>query len=104
VSVFRADGPDVNQRHEAEHLQPFFGADEPRELPDDVGILGVASEGDERHAQVVADEEQHHLARLWRELKPVEHVSRHAHAFERVVVVAPLADVVQQQRQHEQFR
>ena len=28
---------------------------------------------------------------------------RHAHAFDRVIVVAPLADVVQQQRQHQQL-
>ena len=44
------------------------------------------------------------LARVAGELQPIDHLARHAHAFDRVVVVAPLADVVQQQRQHQQLR
>ena len=38
----RTDCLDVDERHQAEHLQPFFGADERCELLDDVGIFGVA--------------------------------------------------------------
>ncbi len=67
------------------------------------GILGVAPERDERHPEVMADQEQHRLARIVVELQTFDRFDRHSHAFERVVVVAPLADVVQQQRQHEQL-
>ena len=38
-----------------------------------------------------------------RQLQPREHRAREAQAFDRVVLVAPLADVVIQQRQRQQF-
>ena len=38
-----------------------------------------------------------------RAARGVEHLLGHPHAFDHVVVVAPLADVVIQQRQHQQF-
>ena len=41
---------------------------------------------------------------LCRQLQPVEHLLRHADALERMVVVAPFPDVVEKQRQDEQFR
>jgi hypothetical protein len=47
---------------------------------------------------------QDDLARLRRELQAGDHLLCHAHALERVIVVPPLADIVQQQREHEQFR
>ena len=100
---FRADRLDVGQRHQAEHLQALFGADERGEVLDDVRILGVAAERDERHAQVMLDQEQHRLARLAGQLQAVDHVPRHPHALVRVIVVAPLPDVVQQQREDQQL-
>ena len=100
----RADRFDVDERHQAEHLQALFGADERREVLDDLRILGVATKRDQRHAQVMLDQEQHRLARLADELQTIDDVPGHPLAFERVVVVAPFADVVQQQRQHEQLR
>ena len=66
----RADRADVGQRHEAQHLQPVLGADEVGELLDDVRVLGVAAERDQRHPEVVADEEQHRVARLAGDLQP----------------------------------
>ncbi len=51
----------------------------------------------------MADEEQHGLALLVADLQAFEDVLRHPYAFERVVVVAPLADVVKQQREHEEL-
>ena len=50
----RADGLDVGERHEAEHLQPLFDADELGELPDDVRIFRVAAERDLRHREMIA--------------------------------------------------
>ncbi len=66
-------------------------------------ILGVAAERDERHLQVIPDQEQHRVARVGRHLQAIERIVRHAHALERVLVVAPLADVVEKQREHEQL-
>ena len=71
---------------------------------DDVGILGVAQEGDPRHRQVLLDQEGDRLARLGRQLQPLHHRLRQAHALGRVILVAPLADVVVEQRQDQQFR
>ena len=68
------------------------------------GILGVAAERDERHPQVMPDQEQRPSRAPRRRAAAARATSsRHPHALERVVVVAPLADVVQQQRQHEQL-
>ena len=52
----RADGADVAQREQHEHLQLLFGAEHRRELPHDFGLFGVAAERDPRHLQMVADE------------------------------------------------
>ena len=97
------DGLDVGQRHEAEHLQTVLGAEQPRKLFDDFGILGIATERDERHLQMVPDQEQHGVARVGGNLQPIERLGRHPHAFERMLVVAPLAHVVKKQREHEQL-
>ena len=100
-----ADGLDVGQRHQAEHLQAFFDADQLGERLDDLRILRVAPERDLRHR-----------AGGWRSgTRPCRARScgrpiranispRHAHALDVMVVVAPLADVVQEQREHEQLR
>jgi hypothetical protein len=53
---------DIGERHQAQHLQALFGADEGREVLDDLGILGVAAERHERHPQVMLDQEQDGLA------------------------------------------
>ena len=100
---FRTDRPDIGERHQAEHLQALLGADEGREVLDDLRILGVAAEGDQRHAQVVLDQEEHRLAPLADELQTIDDVLGHPLALERVIVVPPFADVVEQQRQYQQF-
>ena len=41
---------------------------------------------------------------LLRQLQAPHHLHRHPHAFFGVVVVAPFADVVEEQRQHQQLR
>jgi hypothetical protein len=51
----------------------------------------------------MANEEEHDLALLHRQLQPDDHLFGHAHALERMIVIAPLADIVQQQRQDQQF-
>ena len=79
-------------------------ADEIGELLDDIGVFGVAAEGDERHPHVMADEEEHGLARVAGDLQARQCAFGHALALEGVVVVAPLADVVQEQGQHQQLR
>ena len=38
-----------------------------------------------------------------RQVEPLEHLPRHPHAFHRVIVVAPFADVVKEQRQDQQL-
>ena len=50
------------------------------------------------------DEEFDDGARFGRQVEPIEHLPRHAHAFDRVIVVPPFADVVEEERQHEQLR
>jgi hypothetical protein len=52
---------------------------------------------------MVPDQEQHHLARLGRHLQAIEHVGRHTDAFQRMLIVAPLAHIVEEQREHEQL-
>ena len=42
------------------------------EVLDDLRVLGVAAERDQRHPQVVLDEEQHRLARLAGQLQPID--------------------------------
>ncbi len=53
--------------------------------------------------QVIPDQEQHCISRVSSNLQPLERLGRHAHAFERMLVVAPLAHVVEKQCQHEQL-
>ena len=53
---------------------------------------------------MVGDQELDCIALFRREAEPLEHVARHAHALEVMVVVPPLADVVQEQGEHQQFR
>ena len=45
----RADRLDVDQRQQAQHLQALFDADQIGQLADDLRILSVAAERDERH-------------------------------------------------------
>ena len=70
------DRLDVDERHQAEHLQPLLGADERGELLDDVGILGIAPKRGERHPQVVANQEENDLALFVGHLQPLEHMLR----------------------------
>ncbi len=52
----------------------------------------------------MADQELDERDRLVREPDALHHLHRHPHAFFGVVVIAPLADVVEEQRQDQQFR
>ena len=99
-----AHGLDVGERQQAQHLQPILPADELRELTDDLRVLGIATEGDLGHPEMTGDEELDELRGLGVELEGLEHLPRHANALGGVVLVAPLADVVQQQREDEQLR
>ena len=92
---------DVDQREQAEHLQPLLGADQGRERPHHVRVLAVLAEGDPRHLEVVADEELHVVPRVGAESELVEHDVGHPDALGGVLLVGPLADVVKQQCQHE---
>ena len=100
---FAADGLDIGQRHEAQHLKPVFDADQFGELPDDLRILGVAPERCERHLQVMDDEELDGGSAFLVEVEPIEHLARHPRALGCMVFVAPFPDVVVQERQHEQL-
>ena len=74
------------------------------ELADDAGIGVVAPEGDPRHLEMLDDQELDVLARFAVEIELVEDDLRHPRALFGVVLVLPLADVVQQQGQHEPLR
>ena len=67
------------------------------------GIVEVAAERDLRHQQVIPDQELDRPARVGRELEPVEHALRELDALLHVLGVAPLADVVEQQRERQQL-
>ena len=95
---------DVRERHQAEQLEPLFDADQLRERADDFGVFGVAPERHLRHAQMVRDEEQDGVARLRGQTQPIEERFRHPHALARVVLFPPLADVVEEEREHEELR
>ena len=82
----------------------LFGAEQRGELPDDLGLFGVAAERDARHLQVVPDQKVDRLPRLVVEAEPRDHAGRHLRADDRVIALAGLADVVIQQRQHQQLR
>ncbi len=90
--------------HQAQHLQPLFETDQGGELLDDLGIFRVAMKGRARHPEVMPDQEVHDLGVFGRDPEALQHLVRHADAFDRVLLVAPLADVVEQQRQDEQLR
>ena len=94
-----ADRLDVDQRHQAQHLQQLFGADQVRELRDDVRIVEIAAERDLRHRQVVADQELDRLPRFAGHLETIERGAGQPHAFLRVFAVGRLADVVEEQRE-----
>jgi hypothetical protein len=51
-----ADGLDVDERQQAEHLQQLLAADQSGEPRDHVRVPGVAPEGDARHLPVMAYE------------------------------------------------
>ena len=100
---FPADGLDVGERHQAQHLQAILDADEVGELPHDLGILGIAAERDHRHPRDAWPRGIPRRRGLLVEREAIEHLTRHPRALRGVVLVAPLADVVKQQRQHEQL-
>ena len=68
------------------------------------GIVEVAAERDLRHQQVIADQELDGPPRVGRQLEAVEHALRELHAFLRVLGLAPLADVVEEQRERQELR
>ena len=74
------------------------------ELADDAGIGVVAPEGDPRHLEMLDDQELDVVPRLAVEAELVEDDLRHPRALFGVVLVLPLADVVQQQGEDEPFR
>ena len=101
---FEADRLDVGQREQTEHLQPLLDPDQLGEVLDDVRILGVAAEGDERHLEMVLDEE---FAR-WRAIRPAGRAARtsaapSARSRREWSSSLPLADVVVEQRQDQQL-
>ena len=63
----RAHGLDIDNRHQTEQLETLLRADERRELFHDLGILGIAPEGGERHPEVMPDQEQDDLATFARD-------------------------------------
>ena len=91
-----ADRLDVGEGQQAEHLQPLFDADQRGELPDDLGILGVAAERDHAtSAGGCAIRNSTSRARLGRRARAARTCcARHPHALGGVVLVAPFADVV----------
>ena len=100
-----ADGADVGERHQAEHLEVLFGADQLGELRDDLRIFRVAAERRLRHLRGAGGSGTPRVCALvGRQLQPVEHALREAQALLRVVGFPPLADVVEQERQREQLR
>ena len=58
------DRLDVDEGHQAQHLQPLLEADQGGELLDDLGIFRVAMKGRARHPEVMPDQEVDDLARL----------------------------------------
>ena len=91
-------------RHQAEQLEALLRSDQVGELLDDVRIVEVAAERNLRHQQVIADQELDRPARIGRQLEPVEHALRELDALLHVLGVAPLADVVKEQRKREKLR
>ena len=99
----RTDGLDVHERQQAEHLEELFGADQMRELRDDVRVVEIAPEGDLRHREMVADEELvvcRASAAISRRSSAVLPSARSP----RMIGLGGLADVVQDQRQRQHFR
>src|SRR6266545_4070738 len=92
------------QRQETERFQSLFHAHQGGESADGFRIFGIAAERDGRHLQMVADEEFDLGARFSRQVEAIEDATRQADAFRHVRLVARLADVVQQQRQHQPLR
>ena len=89
-----AGAPSVREQH----------TDQLRKLPNDFRIFGIASKRRDRHPQMILDEELHQLTVRSREPEAFEDLPRHSHALRRVLLVAPLPDIVEEQRQHEQLR
>ena len=87
---------------QAQHLQPLLGADQ---RANSLTISGSSvsrrnATSDIRRWFRIRNST---VSRASADLQALEHVVGHAHALERVLVVAPLADVVEQQREHEQL-
>jgi hypothetical protein len=99
-----ADGLDVGDGHEAQHLQPVLDAHGRGEVSDNLRILRVAAEGHLRHAQVLANQEQNGFALGLGQPQLIEKAFGEPDAFDRVIFFLPLADVVQQQREDQQLR
>ena len=96
-----ADGLDIHQRHQAQHLEPFLGTHQFREAAHHRWIHGVTLERDARHLKVLTDQELDVLAALGRDAEALQHRARHANAFVSVVVILPFTDIVEEQRQHQ---
>ena len=99
----RRHGLDVAERQERQHLQSLFARHQIGEGHDGVWIAEVAAEGDLRHLEMMPDEEGHGLAVVGREPEAREHDLGEAGALGGVFLVLPLADVVIEQGQREQF-
>ena len=93
----------VHQGQQAQHSEPFLGADQPRELPGHLRVLRVPPKRRLRHDEMVANQELHGAGRGRGDAEPSERSRDHAHALFRVVLVRPLADVVKQQREDDQL-
>jgi hypothetical protein len=77
-----AHGLDVDERHQAEHLQPLLGADDRGELLDDLRDPRCRGGTPRATSQVVADQEEHRVARLGVQVQAVERLARHPHALD----------------------
>ena len=98
-----ADRFDVDERDETQHLQKLFAPDERREARDDIRVPGIPPERDPRHLTMVADQEAERFRGRRLQLKAIDCRLREAQALARVAVVAPRADIVQEQREREEL-
>ena len=100
----RAHRLDIDERHEAQHLEELLGADDVREALDDVRVIEIAAEGHVRHLEVMTDQELDGVTRIVGQLEPIERGTRDSHAFPGVIAVLDFPDVVEDERDREQFR
>ena len=99
----RADRLDVDQCQQGEHLEQLLAADHRRELRDHLRVLRVTPEGYPGHLSMVPNQEAQHLGGGRRQLQPVDRGLGDAEALARMSVIAPRADVVQQQGQGQEL-